>query len=317
MPRRWLACYAAALSSVRSTSSSSPAGITYAIPFYTGLAFLERTLQSVLAQDDPSWSCVVCDEGKEPGVEELVRSLGDARVRYVRNQPALGMAGNFNKCVDVAETELVTVLHADDELGERYGSTMRAAAARHPQAAALFCRAQIIGPRSEPRFSMADRVKDRINPTSSQELVLAGESGVRALLRANFIVAPTLCFRKRVVGDRRFPAPYRFVLDWELTMQLLLDGEHLVGLPDRCYRYRRHEDNATERLTRTQERFREEIGFYERVLPVVRERGWERCVQIARQRRVLKLNVAFRALKSAARLDLSDALRGVRLLREL
>ena len=293
------------------------AAITYAVPFYTGLPFLRRTLDSVLAQQDPAWAAVVCDEGKEDGVEELVRSYGDARLRYVRNQPALGMAGNFNKCVDVAQTELATVLHADDELDPSYGRVMRAAAARHPRAAALFCRARIIGPASEPRFSLADRVKDRINPTRGQELLLQGEPGVRALMRANFIVAPTLCFRKPVLGDRRFPAPYRFVLDWELTMRLLLDGETLVGLPDSCYRYRRHEDNATERLTRTQERFREEIAFYQRILPVVRERGWERCVQVAEKRRILKLNVAFRALKSAARLDLRDALRGVSLLREL
>ena len=298
-------------------SSSPDTRITFSIPFYSGRAFLERTLRSVLAQDDDSWLAVVCDDGSEAGVKELVASFGDARLRYQPNPENIGMGRNFNQCIDVATTDLVVVLHADDELKPSYCRTLRAAASRHPAAAALFCQAQIIGEDSEPRFSVADTVKSFLTPKRDREVVLEGEPAMRALLQANFIYAPTLCFRKSVLGDRRFPPEYRFVLDWELTTRILLDGLSIVGLPDVCYLYRRHSDNATERLTRSNQRFQEESAFYDRMERVVQERGWLQCAKVARERRVLKLNVAYRTLKSAVQLQFKDALNGLKLLREL
>jgi glycosyltransferase involved in cell wall biosynthesis len=291
--------------------------ITFAIPFYSGRDYLDRAIESVLGQHDTEWQAFVCDNASpEPGIEELVRSVGRGRVGYVRNDKNLGMAGNFNRCIDLAETELVTLLHADDELAPTYCGTMRAAAARHPSAAAFYCRAKIIGPASQPVVSVPDIVKEFINPSRS-EIVLEGEPGFRAMLRGNFIVAPTLCFRKSVLGTRRFPDGYKFVLDRELTTTLLLDGDAIVGIPDRCYRYRRHADNATVELTRTQQRFHEDSAHYDRMREAARSRGWDRCIELASRKRILKLDITFNALKSCARLDLGEASRGFRLLREL
>jgi glycosyltransferase involved in cell wall biosynthesis len=292
--------------------------ITFAIPYYRGLDFLGRTLQSIVAQDTSAWQAVVCDDGDEPGVEALVRDLGGGRIRYEKNPGNLGMAKNFNRCVDVADTDLVTVLHADDELMANYARVMAAAAARHPDATALFCRANIIDAHGVSRFSLVDVVKDRlINPAPTRELVLHGEPAVRALLRGNFIMAPTLCFRKSLLKDRRFPEGFKFVMDWELTTRLLLDGDTLVGIPARCYRYRRHEDNATAKYTQTQLRFHEEAGYYERMKAICAERGWDDCVKIANDRWMMKLNVTYLALRHVAALQLDEARRDLRLLREL
>jgi len=249
--------------------------ITFAIPFYSGTAYLERTLASVLAQTDDRWACIVCDDGTEPGVAELVARLGAGRIEYRRNPHNLGIGGNFSRCIDVAETPLVTVLHADDELAPNYARVLTTAAERHPDAAALFCHAQIIGPDSQPWFSLADKMKRFVDPSAGHELVLQGQPGVRALLRANFIMAPTLCFRKPVLGERRFDDRHKFVIDWMLTMQILLDGDSIVGVPDVCYRYRRHYNNATETMTKNQVRFREESEFYDQMREVCAERGWE------------------------------------------
>ena len=49
----------------------------------------------------------------------------------------------------------------------------------------------------------------------------------------------------------------------------------------------------------------------------VAARGWTRCERIAREKRMLKLNLTYRALKSAVQLQLGEAARGFKLLREL
>src|SRR5262245_39649307 len=138
--------------------SEAPA-LTFAIPFYSGIRFLPDALKSVLAQRDPNWRALVCDDGEVPGVEDLVRSFGDPRIRYYKNEANLGMARNWNRCIDLAETDLVTLLHEDDLLLPGYCGIMRRAAAEHPDATAFYCQAHIIGADGEPAFSFPDFIK--------------------------------------------------------------------------------------------------------------------------------------------------------------
>jgi hypothetical protein len=119
-----------------------------------------------------------------------------------------------------------------------------------------------------------------------------------------------------VLGERRF-SDRRFVLDWDMTTQLVLDGDTLVGLPERLIRYRRHEDSSTSQLTRNQQRFLEESDYYDRMLPIARARAWQRCVRLCQRRTILRLNVTLTSLKSLSRLRLGDARQGFRLLREM
>ncbi|HEY0190053.1 MAG TPA: glycosyltransferase, partial [Kofleriaceae bacterium] len=73
--------------------------ITFAIPFYSGRAYLERTIASVLAQRDVRWRAFVADNcSPEPEIEALVARAGGGRIGYVRHDHNLGMAGNFNRC---------------------------------------------------------------------------------------------------------------------------------------------------------------------------------------------------------------------------
>ena len=291
--------------------------ITFGIPYYSGRDYLVRAIKSVLAQQDVDWQAVVCDDGPDETVEQLVREAGEGRVRYVRNPKNLGMAGNWNRCIDIAETDLVTLLHGDDELLPVYGASIVAALGRDPRAAAAFCRYDVIGPKSEHVFSLTDHVKALINPARRTETVLAGEAGMRKLVRANFIAAPSLCYRKSVLGERRFASTYKFVLDWEMTTRFLLDGDEIVGIPTVALHYRRHDDQATEQLTRGNLRFHEEIAFYDHMRALVEERGWTRCADIARHKYLTKLHIMYRVLRSAARLELDGARNGLALLREL
>ena len=89
--------------------------LTFAIPFHRGLDYLRIAVESVLAQREPSWRLLVCDDGGvEAGVEALVASYADERLSYLRNTDEPGIVGNWNRCLDASSTDLVTLLHADD-----------------------------------------------------------------------------------------------------------------------------------------------------------------------------------------------------------
>lgn len=286
-----------------------------AIPFHSGLAYLEQALASVRAQSDPEWSLLVLDDsGVESGARALVEGLADGRVRFRANPANLGMVASWNRCLDEAEGELVTLLHADDHLLPDYVARMRQLARAHPGAVALFCPAHIIDAAGARRFSLQDDIKRLLVPRGGQEVRLAGEPGLRALMRGNFVVCPTLCWRRAVLAERRFEARWRQVQDLDLMARLLLSGETLVGARVPLYAYRRHAANATARQTESLVRFEEEFELFERIADQAGACGWRRAERTSRRKRILRLHLAWRALSELVRLRPGPAGRYARFL---
>ncbi len=294
--------------------------LTIAIPFYRDANYLRAALESVREQQRTDWRAIVCDDGaSDQGIAELVRSLGDDRIAYHRNDGNQGIARSWNLCLDRAETELVTLLHADDLLRPGYAGLMLGLAARYPDAAALCCRAGIIGPGGAPSFSLADSVKRFYEPRGPDPAVLRGEAALDALMAGNFIMCPTLCYRKRVIEGSRFEEAWKQVLDLEFISRLLMDGDEIVYSRAVEYSYRRHPGAATsvQSQSESQLRFDEEVELFGRVSQRAASLGWSRAARTARRKTIVRLHLAYRALSSALRLDLRESGEWLRYLRRL
>lgn len=295
----------------------SEARLSFAIPFHRGLEYLRVAIDSVVAQSRSDWLLVVSDDGRvEAGAEQLALSYSDPRIRYLANSDRLGMVGNWNRCLDASETDLVTLLHADDRVLPGYAELLIGLADRYGDAAALFCGARIIDAEGRARFSMADGIKRMFTPPGPGPMLLAGEGALRALMAGNFIMCPTLCYRKSVLGERRFEAKWQQVQDLEFTTRLLLEGELLVGSREVAYAYRRHSEAATELQSQSLLRFDEEFRLFEKVAARAKSVGWERAARVARARLIIKLHLAYRALGELATLHPRRASRKLRLLVE-
>lgn len=287
--------------------------LTFAIPFLRPIAYLREALASVVAQTNGAWRCVVMDEGAEPGVRALVESQRDARFEYRANERVLGMVANWNRCLDAASTELVTLLHADDQLRPDYVDVMLALADAHPRAVALACDAEIVDGAGRPTFSLADAVKRRLIPPG-EPWRIAGEDGLAALARADFVVCPAVAWRLPVLGGRRFEAGWKQAQDLELLARLLFDGEEIAGTRQRAYRYRRHAESATAIQTADLSRFEEEFAVLDRIAARARERGFARAARVAERKAIVRLHLALRAGIDVARLRPGAALAKLRLL---
>lgn len=289
-----------------------PPRLTIAIPFHgRSTALLARALESVRAQTAGDLACVVHDNASPCEAAPAVAALGDPRFTCVRNERNVGMAGNWNLALDRATTPLVALLHDDDLLRPGYAAAMLAAADADPDAAAFFCRADVIGPDDGPRFSFPDRLKDWLEPrrpAPGAPLALEGEPGLRALLGGNFIMCPTLCYRMARLGGRRFRTDLGQAQDLELTGGLLLDGARLVGLRPALYAYRRHA-NATAAATADLSRFREEAAVFDALGRAASARGWWRAAARARRKTMLRLHLLFLAAAEAGRLRPGGAVR--------
>ena len=75
---------------------------------------LERAMRSVLEQDMADFEFVICDDGSQGYVKELVESFSDDRVKYLRNEENKGCAYSLNRCIEAASGELLIRQDADD-----------------------------------------------------------------------------------------------------------------------------------------------------------------------------------------------------------
>ena len=175
--------------------------VTIAIPFHRGRDYLRVAIESVLAQASPDWRLLLVDDsGGGHDAEEVAATFDDDRVVVHRNPANLGMVASWNRCLELAEGDLVTLLHADDLLEPGYVASMQELSRCHPDAAAFFCSARIIDAEGRARFSFADAIKGVFVPGGSDDIVLSGRSSVRALMRGNFIMCPTLCYRRSLLA---------------------------------------------------------------------------------------------------------------------
>ena len=298
-----------------------PARITFAVPFHQDASYLEIALRSVLAQSRPDWEAVVVDNaGRDLGAAAVVEALGDGRIRYERNPAMLPMGRNWNRCLELPRTELVTLLHADDELDPGYADAMIAAADRHPAVGAFFCGVRLTDEQGRPTRTAADSFKRFLIPrpdARTGETVLAGEAAARRLLRGNFLVVPSFCYRRAQLGALRFSERWRFVTDLDFYLRLLLQGEVMLGIPDVVFAWRRHGETTTAQLTRTLERFQEEAVFLDEMADTMDAAGWHEAAAEARRKTVRKLHLGFLAATDALRLRPRQAGAKLALLRRL
>jgi glycosyltransferase involved in cell wall biosynthesis len=292
--------------------------LTIAIPFYLGKKYIAKAIESVLAQSDSRWKLIICNDGPDGRLlDDLVLEYNDLRISIYQNESRLGMVGNWNRCLDMATTDLVTILHDDDELLPNYASMMIEASERYPSSAAFFCNAIIIDANSARKFSLPDYVKKYVRSQRARLFSLSGASAFTDLLKGNYIMCPTLCYRKSRILERRFSSKWRFVQDWDFSLRLLMEGETLVGINEIAYAYRRHKDNATTRYTDDLTRFIEEVRLCEEMANWSSRVGWTESEKVAKNKHIIKLNLAYCILMDLLSFRLDHMFRKTRFLSSL
>jgi glycosyltransferase involved in cell wall biosynthesis len=281
--------------------------ICVALPFFSNLDYLGTALRSLVAQTDPQWTAIVVDDAStDHGADEVVAALADRRVRYVRNESNLGIAANFNRCLELgaADADIVTVFHADDELEPGYVAAVRSAHRAFPMATCVAPRATVIDSNGEPTHTLADWVKRLLWP-STLSATLVGDAGLARLMHGLFFYCPAVSYRVALLPALHFDGHWRQVMDLDLYARVLLEGGTIVFEPERVYRYRRHGATMTAQNSRSLVRLDEEVAVCREVALAARDKGWRRSARAARLRLTVRLN----GLLEAARLVVHGQLR--------
>ena len=272
------------------------------LPYYGPVELMQAAVRSVLAQQDPDWRLTVVDDGyPEPGIPEWFASLGEERIRYLRNEQNLGANRNYRRCLELVEHDLVVIMGADDLMLPEYLSTIRAAFTRFPDTAIVQPGVQVIDEHGTPFRGLVDSAKRMLYaPRVAAPIELGGEQLAVSLLRGNWLYFPSLAWRSEVVRVVGFREGLHVVQDLALVLDLVERGERLVVDPAVCFSYRRHRASDSSWRALEGSRFVEERSFFLDEAARMQSRGWQRAARIARRHTSSRLN-ALTLLPTAVR----------------
>ncbi len=88
--------------------------VSICIPVYNGELFINKTIESVLAQSYQNIELVILDNASTDKTEEIVSIYKNNLIRYIRNPENIGLMANWNKALKEAKGEYIKLLPADD-----------------------------------------------------------------------------------------------------------------------------------------------------------------------------------------------------------
>src|SRR3954469_4458224 len=92
--------------------------VSVLIPNYNFARYLPEAIPSIFAQEFRDFELLVVDNCSTDNSVEIVRNYAarDSRIKLFVNKSNLGMVGNLNKCLSLAQGEYIKFVFADDFL---------------------------------------------------------------------------------------------------------------------------------------------------------------------------------------------------------
>jgi len=207
--------------------------------------YLRETLGSVLCQDPGPADMQIevldnCSTLGDP--ERLVREIGGGRIAFHRQSYNLGMAGNFNACINRALGHWVHILHGDDTVRPEFYKRARAGIAAHPEVGAALSRLIYID--GDGRWSGLSELESRVPGILDDSFIWRQLTDQRIQFVAMVVRRSTY----EELGGFRPSLPH--CLDWDMWKRVAV-SKAIVYDPDPSACYRLHDGMESGRLIMT------------------------------------------------------------------
>ena len=85
-------------------------------PTYNHEDYIEKCIESVLAQSYQNWEQIIVDDGSDDNTPKLISNYNDTRIKYIRqeNKGILRLKETYNTALKHSKGQLISILEGDD-----------------------------------------------------------------------------------------------------------------------------------------------------------------------------------------------------------
>jgi glycosyltransferase involved in cell wall biosynthesis len=222
--------------------------LTVLMPVFNSEKYLADAIDSMLAQTFADFEFLILDDGSTDNSVAIIQSYQDTRIRFYRNEKNMGITPTLNKGIELATTDYIARMDADDisypDRLQKQFTYLKA----HPDCALVSALVRVIS--EDGQFIRQDRFKSELFYYN--------------LTFSCWIYHPTVMYRKQAVEKvKRYSTAY--AEDYELFWQLSRHFK-LYNLPEVLLDYR-VTDQSLHQVLKKQEY---EIAEQEQVLRNIR-----------------------------------------------
>lgn len=217
--------------------------ISVVIAAYCGEQFIGEQISSLLKQTLPPDEIIITDDSPDEKTAAAVAEfLSDPRIRYVHNEKQLGVNGNFEKALSLAQGEIIFFCDQDDFWQAGKVAKMVNSLKNSPDADGVFCNSSVVDEILSPQgFSLWQM---RGFSQAMQKKFVSGRQ-LDVFLKRVTCSTHNIAIRRRVL-DRILPFPHLdpFYADTWLGL-MLASGNKWVMVDEELTCYRVHQANLS------------------------------------------------------------------------
>lgn len=231
-------------SGISETTSPAAPTVSICIPTYNYRHYLSDALTSCLSQTFRDIEVLVVDNCSNDGSMELIEEFArrDPRVVAHRNERNIGMAGNFNRCLELARGRYLKFLCADDTLEPGCVEALVGGMEARDGVRLAACARRYFGEASSSGKKVG---------YSRRKETLTGAQVLRdCFYKGNLIGEPTAVMFRRADAGAGFDGSYLQIFDMEYWLRLLKEG-WFSFVPEPLCGIRQHPETGTTGNLRT------------------------------------------------------------------
>lgn len=183
--------------------------VSIILPTYNRAHIIARAIKSILTQTFADFELIIVDDGSADNTEEIIKSLNDPRIRYIKHEKNLGLAASRNTGIRAARGEFIANQDSDD---------IWLPTKLEKELSILQDSPDDIGiaySRLKKEFS-----KNKIELIPSDKQKLKEGDLHKALLAKNFITMQSALVRRKCFNEEMFDESLPALQDWDLWIRI-------------------------------------------------------------------------------------------------
>lgn len=228
--------------------------ISVCIPAYNNEKVIGATIKAILEQTYKNLELIVVDDASNDKTVEVVKGFAnnDERVILYQNDVNLGMTGNWNKCVELASSEYIKLICADDILFPN-SLEVEIEELKKDNNIVMTVNDSIMISESGKKLGVFKRYYKK-------GIFDGKEIARKSLIASNFMGMPCAVFFRKSIFEKvgGFDPAFKYILDFDLWIRMAGEGDVSVLKPKLNYFMLRKDSNTGKVLSKYQNEYMDE-----------------------------------------------------------
>jgi len=212
--------------------------VSVCIPVWNGEEYIAMAIESVLQQSYTDYEIIIADNASTDETVKIAQAYMQLhpQIRLQLNKENVGLVGNFNACLQLAQGKYIKFLCVDDLLAKNCLEKMVRVLDQHKEVVL------VVGGRSTID-SYGHQISSQCYSKSAY-LIEGHEVINRCYFGSNYIGEPSAVMFRKAILKKEFDKSLNHLMDLEMWFYLLEQGR-MANLPDVLSSIRKHKNQMT------------------------------------------------------------------------